>query len=101
MFLGMGNQELNLLGYEDMEEFRNYHNDVADLFTNKPGFIFKFKNFSWIDYALHSEHPIDESYLKQKMAEKLKLLYLFMKYFSKKNCMMQSRALVLNFLVAC
>lgn len=57
LFLGMGNQELYLLGYEDMEEFRNYHNDFADLFVNKPGFIFKFKNFSWIDYAQHSGTP--------------------------------------------
>lgn len=53
----MGNQELYLLGYEDMEEFRNYHNDFADLFVNKPGFVFKFKNFSWIDYTQHSGTP--------------------------------------------
>jgi len=57
LFLGMGNQELYLLGYEDIEEFRNYHNDFADLFVNKPGFIFKFTNFSWIEYALHSGTP--------------------------------------------
>lgn len=66
MFLGMGNQELYLLGYEDMEEFRNYHNDVADLFINKAGFIFKFKNFSWIDYTLHSGTPNRRVLLKTK-----------------------------------
>lgn len=57
VFLGMSNQELYFLGYEDMEEFRNYCNDFADLFVNKPGYIFKFQNFSWIDYTLHSGTP--------------------------------------------
>jgi len=66
MFLGMGNQELSLLGYEDIEEFKNYHNDVADLFINKPGYIFKFKNFSWIDYTLHSGTPNRRVLIKTK-----------------------------------
>ncbi len=66
MFLGMGTQELSLLGYEDMEEFRNYHNDIADLFINKPGYIFKFKNFSWIDYTLHSGTPNRRVLVKTK-----------------------------------
>ena len=66
MFLGMGTQELSLLGYEDIEEFRNYHNDVADLFINKPGYIFKFKNFSWIDYTLHSGTPNRRVLIKSK-----------------------------------
>ena len=66
MFLGMGTQELSLLGYEDMEEFRNYHNDIADLFINKPGYIFKFKNFSWIDYTLHSGTPNRRVLIKTK-----------------------------------
>ncbi|MBP6324459.1 MAG: hypothetical protein KA328_00575 [Sulfurospirillum sp.] len=53
-FLGMGSQELSWLGYEDMEDFRTYHSDVADLFIQKPGYISKFDTFSWIDYARHS-----------------------------------------------
>ncbi|WP_052435277.1 Hpt domain-containing protein [Sulfurospirillum cavolei] len=71
LFLGMGNQELYLLGYEDIEEFRNYHNDFADLFLNKPGFIFKFKNFSWIDYALHSGTPNKRVLIKTKNGKEL------------------------------
>jgi len=66
MFLGMGTQELSLLGYDDIEEFRNYHNDVADLFVNKAGYIFKFKNFSWIDYTLHSGTPNRRVLVKAK-----------------------------------
>lgn len=66
LFLGMGNQELYFLGYEDMEEFKNYHNDFADLFISKPGYIFKFKNFSWIDYTLHSGTPNKKVIVKTK-----------------------------------
>lgn len=71
LFLGMGSQELYLLGYEDMEEFRNYHNDFADLFVNKPGFIFKFKNFSWIDYAQHSGTPNKRVLIKTKNGKEI------------------------------
>ena len=71
MFLGMGNQELSLLGYEDIEEFKNYHNDVADLFINKPGYIFKFKNFSWIDYTLHSGTPNRRVLVKTKSGREI------------------------------
>jgi hypothetical protein len=53
-FLGIGQNELFMLGYEDIEEFKSYHDDFADLFVNHPGYISKFKNFSWIDYTLHS-----------------------------------------------
>lgn len=56
-FLGIGKEELSFLGYEDLEDFKSINDDVADLFVNKPGYIFKFKNFSWIDYALHSGAP--------------------------------------------
>jgi len=71
IFLGMGSQELYFLGYEDMEEFKNYHNDFADLFINKPGFIFKFKNFSWIDYALHSGTPNKKVLIKTKSGKEI------------------------------
>ena len=32
LFLGMGSQELYLLGYEDMEEFRNYPADLTSTY---------------------------------------------------------------------
>ena len=71
VFLGLGNQELYLLGYEDMEEFKNYHNDFADLFVNKPGYIFKFQNFSWIDYTLHSGTPNRKVLIKTKSGKEV------------------------------
>jgi len=65
-FLGMGKEELSILGYEDMEEFKSCSNDFADLFVNHPGYISKFKNFSWIDYILHSGTPNKNVILKHK-----------------------------------
>jgi len=62
----MGQSELSLLGYEDLEEFKSFFGDFADLFIDKPGYISKFKNFSWIDYALHSGAPNKNVILKHK-----------------------------------
>jgi len=82
-FLGIGKDELSFLGYEDLDEFKSIHNDVADLFVNKPGYIFKFKNFSWIDYALHSGAPKKSVIIKLKTGNevevsiKIKELFLY------------------------
>lgn len=84
-FLGMGSQELYFLGYEDMEEFKNYHNDFADLFINKPGFIFKFKNFSWIDYALHSGTPNKKVLIKTKSGKEVETSLLINEIFLTKD----------------
>lgn len=65
-FVGIGKDELSFLGFEDIDEFRNLHKDVADLFINRPGYIFKFKNFSWIDYTLHSGAPKKSAVIKLK-----------------------------------
>jgi len=65
-FIGIGREELSFLGFEDMDQFKDVCSDVADLFVNKPGFIFKFKNFSWIDYTLNSGAPKKSVILKLK-----------------------------------
>ena len=64
--LGMSRDVLGFLGYEDIEEFKTYTNDVADLFVNKSGYVYKFKNFSWIDYILHSGAPNKSALVKLK-----------------------------------
>jgi len=85
LFLGMGNQELYLLGYEDIEEFRNYHNDFADLFVNKPGFIFKFTNFSWIDYAQHSGTPNKRVLIRTKNGKEVESSLIITEIFLPKE----------------
>ncbi len=56
-FLGMSPKMLSFLGFEDLDEFKAIYKDVADLFVEKKGYIYKFKNFSWIEYTLHSGTP--------------------------------------------
>jgi HPt (histidine-containing phosphotransfer) domain-containing protein len=82
-FVGAGKDELSFLGFEDIDEFRHLHKDIADLFVNKPGYIFKFKNFSWIDYTLHSGAPKKNVIIKLKNGNeveaplKIKEIYLY------------------------
>lgn len=56
-FIGTSLNLLSLLGYEDISSFKTFHNDVADLFVKKTGFIHKFDNFSWINYVLNGGSP--------------------------------------------
>ncbi len=53
-FLGMSSHTLGFLGYEDVGEFLSMHNDFANLFVNKEGYIYNFDNFNWIDFVLYS-----------------------------------------------
>lgn len=50
----MSSSVLTFLGYDDIDQFKAEHEDIAELFVNKPGYVYKFDNFSWIDYLLHS-----------------------------------------------
>lgn len=58
-FVGIDEDDLKGLGFQNISELQNESHDFADLFVKKPGFIHNFKNFSWIDFILHSE--TDES----------------------------------------
>jgi len=50
---------VDFLGYESFEELKENISDIADLFINKPGYIYNFRNFSWIDYIIlnHLKSP--------------------------------------------
>ena len=69
--LGMSRDVLGFLGYEDIDEFKTYANDVADLFVNKSGYVYKFQNFSWIDYILHSGAPNKNAIIKLKNGKEI------------------------------
>ena len=58
-FIGIDEDDLNSLDFHNISELQAESHDFADLFVKKPGFIHNFKNFSWIDFILHSE--ADES----------------------------------------
>jgi len=54
-FIGIDEESLALLGYDQFEDLIHDHKDVAELFVKKPGFIHNFTNFPWIDFVLHAE----------------------------------------------
>ncbi len=53
--LAISQELLEFLGFESIEELREKTDDIADFFVNKPGYIYNFKNFSWIDYIIFNQ----------------------------------------------
>jgi HPt (histidine-containing phosphotransfer) domain-containing protein len=54
-FVSVTDDTLSDLGYYNARQLHEDAIDFADLFENKPGYVHNFKNFSWIDFLLHSE----------------------------------------------
>lgn len=81
--IGISQDILNFLGYEDIDDFKTYATDIADLFVQKSGYIYKFENFSWIKYILHSGAPNKSALIKLKHGQEqeiqlsIKELFLF------------------------
>lgn len=71
--LGISSDTIRFLGYDDMDDFKTYANDVADLFVKKSGYIYKFDNFSWIDYVLHSGAAKKSAFIKLKSGKEVEV----------------------------
>jgi hypothetical protein len=69
----MSSENLSYLGYEDLNDFTSQHSDFANLLVNKEGYIYKFQNFSWIDFILYSGSPNKAALLKQKNGEETEI----------------------------
>ncbi|HIP46358.1 MAG TPA: hypothetical protein EYG95_02230, partial [Campylobacterales bacterium] len=72
-FIGMSNETLSYLGYEDLSDFTSQHSDFGNLLVNKEGYIYKFQNFSWIDFILYSGSPNKSALLQLKTGEPLEI----------------------------
>ena len=72
-FLGMSSETLSYLGYEDLSDFTSQHSDFANLLVQKEGYIYKFENFSWIDFILYSGSPNKAGLLKLKSGKELEI----------------------------
>ncbi len=72
-FIGMSNETLSYLGYEDLNDFSSQHSDFANLLVNKEGYIYKFQNFSWIDFILYSGSPNKSALLQLKSGEPIEI----------------------------
>ncbi len=69
----MSNETLSYLGYEDLSDFSSQHSDFANLLVTKEGYIYKFQNFSWIDFILYSGSPNKSALLQLKSGEPLEI----------------------------
>jgi len=49
-FLGIDEQDLQSLGYTNLQQLLDEASDFADLFVKTPGFIHNFEHIHWIDY---------------------------------------------------
>ena len=54
--VGIDERVLEFIGFESLNDLYNRVDDIADLFVNRPGYVYNFKNFSWIDYVLYNPH---------------------------------------------
>jgi len=72
-FLGISNETINFLGYEDIDEFTSLHSDFANLLVKKDGSIYNFKNFSWIDFILYSGSPNKDAIVKLKNGKEMEI----------------------------
>lgn len=53
--VAIDDETLHHLGYKTLAAFLQDHDDVAELFVKKPGYIHNFQNFPWIDFVLHAD----------------------------------------------
>ena len=54
-FTGVDEQTLRKIGYNTINELNQDVSDFADLFDNRPGLVHNYKNFSWVDFLLHTD----------------------------------------------
>ncbi|WP_200763601.1 Hpt domain-containing protein [Nitrosophilus alvini] len=52
--VGISDYSLQLLGYSSLDELKEDIKDIAELFEVRPGYVYNFENFSWLNFVLHS-----------------------------------------------
>lgn len=72
-FVGMSAHSLSFLGYEDLQEFISMNSDFANLLVEKEGYIYKFENFSWIDFVLYSGSANKSAIVRLKNGQETKI----------------------------
>ena len=59
--IAVDDESAKALGYASSAEFLDEAKDVAQFFINRPGYVYDFRNFSWIDYIIFNpgkEHRV-------------------------------------------
>ena len=57
---------LQLAGYQSLGDFLAQHKDYSELFVKKPGYIYNFENFSWINFLKHATPQQKKALLRDK-----------------------------------
>lgn len=81
-FIGIDEDDLASLGFNNIADLMSESEDFADLFVKKPGFIHNFKNFSWIDFILHSEAEESKAIIHAKGTNYSCVLHVAPFYFT-------------------
>lgn len=82
---GISSDALTLLGYEDIDDFKKYVSDIAQLFIKKTGYIHKYDNFSWIDYVLHSGAAKKNAFMRLKNGQQIEVEVFIKELYLTKN----------------
>lgn len=59
--IGIDEEDLNILGFQSVQDLLSECQDIAELFVKKPGYIHDFKNFQWIDFVLHADADVSKA----------------------------------------
>ncbi len=59
---------LELAGYTSIHEFLEEHEDYSELFIKKPGYIYNFESFSWINFLKSAETARKKVLIKKEDA---------------------------------
>jgi len=57
---------LQLAGFQTLADFLAKHRDYSELFVKKPGYIYNFENFSWINFLKHATPQQKKILLKNR-----------------------------------
>ncbi len=63
--LGVDEESMKLFRCQDIDEFKIKVRDVAEYFVKAKGYIYKFKNYSWLDFLNYSGENINKVLIKQ------------------------------------
>ncbi len=81
-FIGIGQEDLEVFGFANLEELKAESTDFADMFVRTPGYIHNFKHVHWIDFVTCADPSetskviIEVNSKTYKATLKIKILYL-------------------------
>jgi len=68
-FIGIGEEYLRIFGFSDLAVIQKEHQDFADFFVKKPGYVHNFQHVHWIDFIDCAE-SLEESKVMIKINSK-------------------------------